>query len=107
MGRRHPRPERHKKSAFTSVEGRTQRADPNQRIRHLPNVRNKAMEGQIHHGDLLSSVDKNGVATLTLNRSDKHNAFDADLIQQLMKYQRQCLLIASASLFWNPMENFL
>lgn len=42
------------------------------------------MEGQIHHGDLLSSIDKNGVATLTLNRSDKHNAFDAELIQQLI-----------------------
>lgn len=42
------------------------------------------MEGDIHKGDLLCSIDKNGVATLTLNRGDRLNAFDDHLIQLLI-----------------------
>lgn len=42
------------------------------------------MEGDIHNGDLLCSIDKNGVATLTLNRGDQLNAFDDHLIQLLI-----------------------
>ncbi len=42
------------------------------------------MEGQIHNGDLLCTIDKNGVATLALNQGDKFNAFDNHIIQLLI-----------------------
>jgi methylglutaconyl-CoA hydratase len=33
--------------------------------------------------DLLESIDERGVATLTLNRPERHNAFDGDLVTHL------------------------
>ena len=41
-------------------------------------------------GTLLETVDERGVATLTLNRPEQHNAFDDGLIAALPgnRYQR-------------------
>ncbi len=39
--------------------------------------------------DLLESLDDRGVATLTLNRPDRHNAFDGEMVSHLMDALRR------------------